>query len=120
MADLATQQKVLHSPFSVERHKETFVNYLEVCIDPFGGIHYAVPSHQEYLIRELMAMHNCSREDALDLVPPEFYCDVMEWLAITTNYIAVWNDHIVGRCNRFQRESLVMLKRAGLYRGDIL
>ena len=120
MTDLATQQKVLHSPFSVEKHKKTFVNYLEVCIDPFGGIHYAVPSHQEWLIGELMKMKGCDRDAAFDLVPTEFYLNVMEWLAASTNCIAVWSDHIIGRCNRFQRESLVMLKRAGLYKGDIL
>lgn len=39
------QQRVLRSPFDIETHKATFVNYLEVCIDEGGTPHYAVPSH---------------------------------------------------------------------------
>lgn len=50
------QQRVLRSPFDIETHKATFVNYLEVCIDEGGTPHYAVPSHQEWLVRKLMRL----------------------------------------------------------------
>ena len=43
--------KVLHSPFDVKVHKATFVNYLEVVILEDGTVEYAVPSHQEKMIR---------------------------------------------------------------------
>lgn len=118
MTDFATQQKVLNSPFSIETHKATFVNYLEVCIDPCGIIHYAVPSHQEWLIQEYMKMHSCSREDAYNAVPSEYLADFMEWLTKETMSVAVWNDYIIGKPNRFQRITLSELFRTGLYRGD--
>lgn len=47
---------MLRSPFDIETHKATFVNYLEVCIDEGGTPHYAVPSHQEWLVRKLMRL----------------------------------------------------------------
>lgn len=31
---------ILHSPFDIETHKSEFVDYLEVCIDRDGVIHY--------------------------------------------------------------------------------
>ena len=45
-----TQDEVLHSPFDIETHKKTFINYLEVVITSDGVIHYAIPSHQEFCI----------------------------------------------------------------------
>ena len=41
----------LHSPFDLQQHKNTFINYLEVVIRPSGLVEYAVPSHQEKLLR---------------------------------------------------------------------
>ena len=35
---LEVQQKVLHSPFDIETHKNTFVSYLEVVISPEGTV----------------------------------------------------------------------------------
>lgn len=40
----------VHSDFDIQKHKETFIDYLEVIIDVNGRIMYAVPSHQEKLI----------------------------------------------------------------------
>ena len=119
MTDFATQQRVLHSPFSIETHKATFVDYLEVCIDPCGVVHYAVPSHQEWMLNEYMKMHDCTREEAYNSVPPEHYYDLMEWLTKETMSIAVWNDCIIGKPNRFQRITLSELFREGLYGGDL-
>lgn len=36
MSDYDLQQKVLHSPFSIDIHKSTFTNYLEVVIASDG------------------------------------------------------------------------------------
>ena len=40
----------LQSEFDAEKHKEKYVNYLEVVIDENGTVMYAVPSHQEKVI----------------------------------------------------------------------
>lgn len=41
----------VYSDLDMEQHKKTFINYLEVVIDENGKIMYAVPSHQEKLIK---------------------------------------------------------------------
>ena len=46
-------QEVLHSPFDIETHKQTFVSYLEVVISPEGVVEYATPSHTDKLIEIL-------------------------------------------------------------------
>ena len=119
MVDLKTQQEVLHKPFSIEKHKETFVNYLEVCIDRCGIVHYAVPSHQEWLISRYMKEHQCTREQLFDLVPTDYYFDIMLWLCYETKCIAVWDCAITGRPNELQILALERLKTANLYRGDL-
>src|SRR5690606_29819 len=63
------EQQVLHSPFDMETHKNTFINYLEVVIDADGTIMYAVPSHQEKLIRLACERHGLSRDELNDLCP---------------------------------------------------
>ena len=40
----------VYSEFDLEKHKKTYVDYLEVMIGEGGDVHYAVPSHQEYAI----------------------------------------------------------------------
>ena len=67
-----TQEEVLHSAFDIETHKKTFVNYLEVVITPDGTIEYAVPSHQEKLIRIATEKLSVSRQELYDMCPIEY------------------------------------------------
>lgn len=98
------QQRVLRSPFDIETHKATFVNYLEVCIDEGGTPHYAVPSHQEWLVRELMRLRGFVEQgQAWDVLPA---CGCMDALCEMTRCVAVWNDCALGRCNARQRLAL--------------
>lgn len=113
------QQEVLHSPFDINTHKETFTNYLEVVIHPNGTIHYAVPSHQEYLYAYLMKKWNKSREWINAIVPKAYYFDMHIWLCKESKCIMVWDHEYVGEANRFQRYALKRLKKEGLYKGDI-
>ena len=95
------QQRVLRSPFDIETHKATFVNYLEVCIDEGGTPHYAVPSHQEWLVRKLMRLRGFVEQgQAWDVLPA---CGCMDALCEMTRCVAVWNDCALGRCNARQR-----------------
>lgn len=111
------QQRVLRSPFDIEMHKATFVNYLEVCIDEGGTPHYAVPSHQEWLVRKLMRLRGFVEQgQAWDVLPA---CGCMDALCEMTRCVAVWNDCALGRCNARQRLALRRLKEAGLYRGGM-
>ena len=111
--------KVLHGPFDIKTHKETFTNYLEVCIGPTGIICYAVPSHQLFLTHVLMTIQNKTKEEIFDSIPYERYGDVHEWLCEQTNCIMVWNDRYVGEINKKQYNALKKLKLHGLYHGPL-
>ena len=109
-------------PFSIERHKATPYHItLEVMIAPDGTIEYAMPSHQEYLIKKAMELHQWSRQELMDACPPEYYFNFMEWLVQESGgYIPVWEQYtmnwtITGK----QAAALRQLKMAGLFRGAI-
>lgn len=112
-------QKVLHSTFNIQTHKETFKNYLEVIVDCDGVVHYAVPSHMEYLINHLISTKYGSREALNDAVPREYWFDMMTWLTQQSGLVAVWNNTYKGILNEQQRNTLIRLQMEGLYKGEI-
>ena len=102
----------VHSDFSVEKHKETFINYLEVIIDENGKVMYAVPSHQEKLITLACDKLGVTREELNDMCPREYIFAFME--------CAVWNNFFIGdNLNKRQIDSLRILKEEKLYSGTI-
>lgn len=112
-------QAVLQRPFDIDTHKKTFINYLEVIIRGDGTIEYAVPSHQEKLIRIGCEMTGLTRGEFYAKCPPEYFFDVLSWLCWITNCVAVWNNHSVGMMNPLQADALHKLQEAGLYeQGD--
>ena len=68
-----TEQQILHSPFNIETHKKTFINYLEVVILENGIIEYAIPSHQEKLISICCKQLNIDRNELAKMCPQEYY-----------------------------------------------
>lgn len=114
-----TDQEIMNQPFSIEVHKANFTNYLEVILDPQGTVHYAVPSHQEFMIRFACNRDNLSREALENLLPHEYYCDFIIWLSKYTGCVAVWNRGIIGEPNIRQKAMLKKLKLAGLYHGIV-
>lgn len=86
----------VYSDFDLEQHIKHFINYLEVIIHQDGSVHYAVPSHQEYLINYGAKLRGISREEFLDLCPPEFYLDFLYWLAVETHCVIVWSQGYFG------------------------
>lgn len=117
--DYNKAQEVLHRPFNIELHKATFKNYLEVIIDVNGVVHYAVPSHQEFLINCLIRDKYQTRDALNDAVPREYWFDMMTWLTNESGMIAVWNDRYLGTLNDNQKNTLAKLQLVGLYKGDI-
>ena len=113
------EQKVLHSPFNLQVHKETFVNYLEVVILEDGTIEYAVPSHQLKVTDIIAKKRNLTRREVADLCPPYYYADYNNWLCNEANAIMVWNDFYMGHPNDAQLEALVSLMTFGLFYGKI-
>lgn len=85
----------LHSEFDIEKHKQTFINYLEVVIFPDGHIEYAVPSHQEKLIEVCQNILDISRDELAKRCPPEYYFDFIVWLCNVSHCVSVWDTYIV-------------------------
>lgn len=116
-----TKLDILHGPFDIETHSKYFINYLEVVILSDGAIEYAVPSHQEKLISIAMEKFNVSRDDILEMCPPNMYFDVVTWLMDITGAVCVWTEFYTcdDGLTEKQMESLLKLKEAGLYKGCI-
>ena len=117
------QYEVLHSPFNIKTHKETFVNYLEIVIDKDGVCHYAVPSHNGILEMMVCKKHKIKfewfnfSEKAGALCPKNMYADYPEWLCKETECIMVWGDptnKVLGKPNTKQLLTLQELEKEGL------
>lgn len=104
-------------PFSMAVHQRRFINYLEVIITEDGNIHYATPSHQEFLLNLIQQKEGISREELWESVSPYDYG--IEWLHEKTKAILVWTTHYVGELNALQRNTLEKLKYHELYNGTI-
>lgn len=113
------ERRVLHSPFNIETHKETFVNYLEVVILEDGTVEYAVPSHQRKLIALACQKLNATEDELAKQCPEEYYFDFMKWLCMVSGAVALWNNFMEGTPNDQQKKSVEQLIEAKLYWGDI-
>ena len=113
------QYEVLHRPFNIDTHKETFVNYLEVVILSDGTVEYAVPSHQKKLEKLVLKQTGETDEELSDRIPESALWDYMEWLQEQCGAIAVWNGFYKGTPNQAQLDTLHELKDAGLYVGEV-
>lgn len=111
----------LYSEFDIDKHKETFIDYLEVIINNEGKIIYAVPSHiykLEELIKNQLNLQNI--QEVKDLCPINMWADYINWLLKTSGCVAVWNDFCMYYiANRKQIATLRLLKMKGLYKGQI-
>lgn len=110
----------LYCNFDLEKHKQTYVNYLEVLICEDGTVVYAVPSHQEKAIALACSRLHVTRETLEMMCPHEYYGDYMTWLCMAARVVAVWNAHCVAVYpTSKQIAALRRLKMAGVYTGSI-
>lgn len=110
----------LNSDFDVKWHKKTFINYLEVIIHENGSVHYATPSHQEYLINYACRLLECDRKTLNDMCPREYYGDFLMWLCMITKCVSVWScGFIYHTLSDEQKETLQMLIDEELTIGEI-
>ncbi len=110
----------LYSEFDIEKHKHTFIDYFEAVILEDGTVQYAVPSHQEKLIKIGMMKYRKTREDFIKTCPREMYCDYMEWLCEVTGCVAVWGRFAVGKPNRYQMNKINELIDAEIVSSRVL
>lgn len=107
----------LHCDFDIEKHKKTYINYLEVIIMPTGKVSYAVPSHTAKLESIACSKLEIDRDTLLSRCPREMWLDYNQWLMETTGCIMVWTDFYLGKANEYQLSKLEELKEAGIYLG---
>lgn len=112
----------LTSPFDLELHKKTFVNYLEVVIFPDGHVEYAIPSHQEKLIKVACDLNGWSRDQLNKKCPREYYFDFMTWLCNVTGCVSIWDNYKVISdtipLTDEQLRAITLLKKGGVYHGE--
>ena len=120
----ADMQKVLNSPFNIETHKKTFINYLEIVIDKEGICYYAVPSHNGILEMFVCKKYGIKFNSfdfsikAGELCPKNKIWDYCNWLCEETECIMVWGlpySNVVGNPNDKQQRTLELLKKEGLF-----
>lgn len=100
----------IYCDFDLEKHMEKYINYLEVIILPTGKVVYAVPSHQEMLIKIAMKKYMKTRTEIEEMCPEDMYCLYMDWLLSITDCVAVWSQGYIGNPNRFQKNVLKKFK----------
>ena len=77
---------------------------------------YAVPSHQQRLVRISGKDMGTLWED---YAKNECKGDCMEYLCAITNYISVWTELYIGKANEKQLQKLIELKQSRIYQGNI-
>ena len=105
----------IYSKFDIKKHAETFINYLEVCIDPKGNVYYALPSHTMFLEniikKEIGQIKFKELIDSLDL-----WCDYHKFLCTYTGYCSVWNNfYQVGEKGLTKEQKCVLEKLQKTY-----
>jgi len=118
-----SMSNILYEPFDIQKHKANFTNYLEVCISPDGIVHYAVPSHQEFLSMIVMEKNHWTREELIKNCPIEYYGDYLKWLIIQSGgWIPVW-ENFIEYYKSLTKEQIITLKKLkmnGLYKGKMV
>lgn len=110
----------IYSEFDVEQHKKTYVNYLEVIVGENGKVSYAMPSHQEALIKIACQKLGITRRELNEICSKEYYFDFVTWLCKITGCCSVWNEFVMGyEFTAEQVETLELLKSHGVYKGEI-
>ena len=112
----------IYCDFDMEKHKQKYINYLEVLILEDGKIVYAIPSHQMKAEEICCEKLGVSREQLSAMCPKEYYYDYLTWLLNICGAVSVWNDfYKTGDkgLNTKQHSKLEQLKINGLFRGVI-
>lgn len=81
----------LHSEFDLDQHKQHFINYLEVIVEPNGHVCYAVPSHQRFLELYGARQRGMSVDEFADTCPNDMWADYQNWLLDQTGCVSVWS-----------------------------
>lgn len=112
MIDYHLQDETIHGSFDIEKHKKVFIEYLECVITEDGVIHYAVPSHGEFLIKLEMEKRSMTRDEFMELAIRNLWAP--EDLALDMHAIMTWSGRIFGKPNEAQEKTLQFLRDHGV------
>ena len=84
--------ELLYQPFDFENHRDNFICYCECIIWPDGKIEYAVPSHNEALLKAYAHKHGLTRDEVMKMFYNDF--DAYDTMMKDTGIIQVWYDQI--------------------------
>lgn len=101
-----------YSKFDFEQHVKHYFYYCEVIILEDGDVHYAHPSHVEFLCKEYCRRHNCTRQELETLCWKQFELP-LDFLLKELNAVAVYYDFYVGKPNEKQQATLNKLQETG-------
>lgn len=109
----------VYSEFDIEKHKETFIHYLEVVINSDGRIEYAVPSHCEKMISIICEKECKSRDDVIKSI--SIADDYPKSLCNRSGCISVWEDYAIypDEITDAQIDQLINLIHNKLYFGKV-
>lgn len=103
----------LHSKFNYKKHSETYICYCEVVIMPNGTVHYAVPSHLEFLMNTYCTKHNVTRKELYNYLYHEYTLLPIDFLLEKLHAVCVWYNYYEGRPNKKQQRVLNKLQDTG-------
>ena len=110
----------VYSKFDLEKHKATYIDYLEVVVYPDGTVEYAVPSHQEKMIEAACQKLMVSRDELKDMCPIEYYFDYLKWLSMVSGCMIVWTTQcFCAEPTKAQIAAIRRMRMAGVYRGPV-
>lgn len=110
----------LYCEFDAFEHLKRYPHYLEVGIDEEGKVHYAIPSHQEQLVKACCEKLGCTRQQLESMCPIEYYFDYITWLQMISGWVSVWTNFVkFHTLNEAQLKTLTKLKSWGVYEGEL-
>lgn len=112
----------IYCDFDIEKHKQTYIDYLEVLILENGKVIYAIPSHTAKAEELCCEKLGIEWKQLADMCPREYWGDYLTWLLTICRAVALWsNSYAVGKngLNVKQKATLRKLKLNGLYKGNV-
>ncbi|MFI3329150.1 MAG: hypothetical protein R3Y05_01535 [bacterium] len=82
----------VYSDFDLDKHKETFTNYCEVVILEDGTVKYAVPSHEQMLIKLYADKKGMSVEEFYNWWDENKHIDFRELALKEVKCVLVWTN----------------------------
>ena len=99
--------KYLYMDFHARVHGQVFIHYCEAILWPDGKVEYAIPSHDEALIKAYANKYNITRDDVIEKFRDNF--DWYEQMMRDTGIVQIWYDRLYN-CTNLTHEQLDALE----------